>query len=62
MIGLIPDGWACIIKRYQRKHTKKRKQRRDTEGKVREVKLGLMHTMTRTNRRKPPSLEEGRGW
>lgn len=29
---------------------------------MKEVKLGLIHIMTRANRINPPSLEEGRGW
>lgn len=28
---------------------------------MKELKLGLNHTMTRANRKNPPSLEEGRG-
>lgn len=60
-------------KTFLKKHTNKQKERkrereRETPPeearllKMKGVKLGLIHTMTRAKRINPPSLEEGRGW
>lgn len=54
--------WALQKNIYQRKISIGRHKWGGTDLKMKEVKLGLIHTMTRANRINPPSLEEGRGW
>ena len=51
--------WAVQKKKISKKNISRQTE---TALKMKEVKLGLIHTMTRANRINPPSLEEGRGW
>lgn len=59
--GLICHGWVGITKKRCKVNIATGRERQTAgRDRLKEVKLGLIHTMT--NRINPPSLEEGRGW